>query len=225
MRFATRAGTTLSLSAWLLTNICHGQILLNGSFENQTTGGIYLWNNSLTINPIDANWTFSGSGVQLGAETGIRYHTPGDIADDGLWVAFVQTVGASIRQTVVFPTSGEFELRYSVAGRNTGPGDVGGDLYYQVSLENLGVIESGTTFSNQPWDRRSVRFHAEAGTAVFEVLATGIPGGWGPDQTLLLDRMSITPVPEPEEWTALAAATLLVGAIAIRRKSRTSQQS
>lgn len=225
MRRAIRTCVALFASGWALTSICSGQIILNGSFENPTTGGTYPYGNSLAIHPIDANWSFFGAGVQLGTESGVHFDTPGNTADDGSWVAFLQGVGANLRQTLFFPTSGDFELQYSVAGRNTGPGNVGGDLNYQVSLEGLGVIENGTTFSYQPWDRRSVRFHAEAGTAVFEILAAGIPGAWGNDQSLLLDRISITPVPEPEEWTVLVAATLLVGAVAIRKKGRTGPQA
>jgi len=99
--------------------------------------------------------------VQLAAKTGIRFNTRGDIADDGSWLAFVQGVGESIRQTMVCPTSGEFQLRYSVAGRNTGPGNVGGDLNYQVTLEGGGLLEAGEMGETTHHRSRHQRAHLE----------------------------------------------------------------
>lgn len=199
----------------LLALPSHASLILDGSFESATSGGTYPYGNSLVYGPTSPFWTFApGAGEQNGTEGGVHFEVPGNAAQDGLKIAFVQGVGSSIGQSFLAPTAGTYSLSYYVAGRDSGgAGNVAGNLTYEVWLDAT-LIATDATVSSQPWTLKTYSFAAVAGPHALSFIGTGTPAG-APDQTMLLDNVSI--VPEPQECLLLAGLGL-AGFAAVRRR-------
>jgi len=128
----------------------------------------------------------------------------------GFWVsgtptgqyAFLQTNGdpvanGNISVLVAFPGPGTFQLNYQIAGRIPIPGSFGGAANYSVTMSGGLLSAQGASRDNQPFTPQSNTFTVfNPGNYTLTFANTGPVNtpGISPDETLLVDTVSVTPV-------------------------------
>lgn len=184
-----------------------GQIVfLDGGFETPETGGSYPFGNSLVYSPTGTPWNFAGSaGTQGYPISGVFLQASPPI--EGSHLAFLQGAGSSISQDITLPAYGTYSLSYYIAGRQYDDPN-GGSLNYQVLLDTT-VLESDSTADFQGWTLKSVTLVAPAGSYQLSFDGVSVPSGRSNDQTAFVDAITITAVPEPVEFAAVAALALV----------------
>lgn len=183
-------------------------LVMVGSLGNQTFASNLLVNGSFeypAFGPTAWSYGTSGADWAFNSRSGItRLISAWDgyvLAPEGNQVAFLQReqgVSGSIVQSFTIPASGEYRLSFWERGRS-----LAGNLTYNLELDGT-VLDTLTTTTGQPGEPFSevgLRFHAASGLHTLAFVAVSQLGS---DDSVLLDDVSITPVPEPT-WTALAA--------------------
>ncbi len=209
-RFCGLVAATLVTVGSLGNQTFASNLLVNGSFEYPAFGPT-----GWSYGTSGADWAFNDfSGITRLISAWDGYV----LAPEGNQVAFLQRyqgVNSSIVQSFTVPASGEFRLTYWQRGRS-----LAGNLTYNLELDGT-VLDTLTATTGQPGEAFSevgLNFHAASGLHTLAFVAVSQLGS---DDTVLLDDVTITPVPEPT-WTALAAGLGTLFFVAWRRRERTN---
>ncbi len=171
---------------------------LNGTFEDPSTAG-YPYS-AIGSPPATATqpWTFIQGGIAAdygGLGFGVTGTPTGQYA-------YLQGNGASMSQSVYFPSAGTYDFRFVFAGRDPASGG-GGTTTFTASISGGLLSDSYSTSDGQPFTNTSTRFTvATAGTYTLSFNNT-TPAANG-DQSLLVDSVRINriPVATPQNVTA-----------------------
>ena len=188
------------------------QTISNGSFELPALGATPF---ASVIN----DWGGSGGSAGVSQNVSGGFSVTGGAAS-GVQYAYLQGASSGIfNNQVNLTASTQYTLNYSVAGRVNG----GGHTAYQVLLNNSTLLASGSTTTGMAFTNNALSFVATtSGLQEIRFVVTGTGGDPNPDQTMLLDLVTIISngvVPEPGA-IALIALSLPAG-LALRRR-RTS---
>ena len=189
------------------------QTINNGSFELPALGATPF---AAVIN----DWGgVSGGSAGVSQNVAAGFSVTGGAAS-GVQYAYLQGANSGIfNNQVNLTASTQYTLNYSVAGRLNG----GGNTAYQVLLNNSTLLASGSTTTGMAFTNNALSFVATtSGLQEIRFVVTGTSGDPNPDQTMLLDLVTIVSngvVPEPGAL-ALIALSRPAG-LALRRR-RTS---
>jgi len=175
--------STLFLDKISLTSASTGVSVGNSGFESPNVGSYYYL--AFQYNPTTVagsqDWTFKGySGI---AGNGSGFTVGSSNAPEGGQVAFLQSNGSDMAQSLSFPVSGNYTLSLSTAQR--GNWNVASQQAYVYLDGNFigSISPSSATFQTT-----TISFSASQGS--HRLSFTSVVGG---DSTLFLDRISITP--------------------------------
>ena len=198
----------------LVSSGSQAQLISNGSFESPSLG-------SLPSQPIVTGWTGTGGSAGVTQNVAGGFLASGG-AVDGTQFAYLQGAGAGIYQQVSLAANTSYTLNFSTAGRYSGPvNPSGGNASYSVLINNV-LLASGSTTTGMAFTNNSASFISTIATQ-YEVkfLVTGTLGDPDPDQTVLLDFVSLVSngvVPEPGSLALIGLAIPAVGLVLRRRK-------
>ncbi len=183
---------------------------VNGGADGASYGGpdyMGLAVGSTTI----TGWTVSGPGNGVDWLT-----TPKFGALDGFHsVDLTHTIASSISTTIPTITGDVYDLSFgaaAVADTTSNTGSVSAGL---LQNKNFTATWSNST-ATQKFDPFSFQFTATGTSTTITFLSTNqLPGSstYGP----VIDRVSVTAVPEPGEWAMMFGGLGLIGFIAMRR--------
>lgn len=188
----------------------------NGSFEtsNVSAGG-YLYAGNVIADP----WVFTG-GAGISANSG---SWGAATALDGTSYAFLQNI-SSISQSFI-GSAGDYTVSFALAQR-TNAGAVGTQKIevlfdgQKLSAQANGQIRPsvfGDDDAYGGWTAYSFNLGAlAAGTHTLSFAGLYATG----DNTVFLDKVAVTAVPEPESYALLLAGLGLLGAVARRRQQK-----
>ena len=144
-----------------------------------------LGSGAFQYNPVGASWTYSGTSGLAGNGSAFTVNNPS--APVGNQVAFIQSLG-SISQNIVF-VPGTYDLSFSAAQRGN----------YQSSTQTFQVLVDGTvvgTFNTLTGTSYATlttsSFTVTAGSHTIIFQGTNLNGG---DNTVLIDKLAINPLP------------------------------
>jgi hypothetical protein len=189
------------------------QTINNGSFELPSLG-------ATPFTALIQDWGgVSGSSAGVSQNVAGGFSVTGGAAS-GLQYAYLQGANSGIFNNQVNLTTGtQYTLNYSVAGRLNG----GGNTTYQVLLNNGTLLASGSTTTGMAFANNSLTFVATTtGLQEIRFVVTGTNGDPNPDQTMLLDLVTILSngsVPEPGALALLALSLPAAGLVFRRRRS------
>ena len=219
---ALTAFLTIALGA--TDRVSAQNFVFNGSFESPALGfGNYQYGAI-----VGSGWAFmtsptvGGSGITHVPSlwTGASGRPPFS-APDGNQIAFLQSVGNSLSQTITLPSDGSYSMSYQHAGRSffppvSGNPSQGGNLTYSILMDSVPLGTFSTT-TDMPFTSIALTFAGTSGAHLFEFLAVS-GGAETVDQTAFFDGVSVTAVPEPTAWP-FAALGVGLWALARRRRS------
>jgi hypothetical protein len=205
---------TIAFGALLISGVAaRAQTINNGSFELPALG-------ATPFTALIQDW-----GGAPGSSAGVSQNVAGGFsvtggAASGLQYAYLQGANSGIfNNQVNLTASTQYTLNYSVAGRLNG----GGNTTYQVLLNNSTLLASGSTTTGMAFTNNSLNFVAtNTGLQEIRFVVTGTGGDPNPDQTMLLDLVTILsngPVPEPGALALLALSLPAAGLVLRRRRT------
>jgi len=193
---------------WLAaTGVVNGQTVVNGSFEIGTDPGSSI--------PLDApnstaifGWTLQSGSIDY---IGTRW-----VAGDGVRCVDLTGVSAGTLSQMIngFVPGQDYRLSFLMAG-NPEAGPLVKSLQASIGSVSQTFSFDGTGFTpgNMGWSQRTLDFTASSSSLTLSFLSLN-PGTAGP----ALDRILITPVPEPGTLALLALGGAVSGWWLRRRK-------
>lgn len=175
----------------------------------------YEYSNTLQGHPA---WVFTANCGLLRTAYDSGFFSPPTPA--GTQAAFLQAYQGRlgyIQQTVFFPNSGRFRLRWLDAGRSA---QEGGNADYVVRVDNM-VISNNRTQTAQPFTARSAEFEVTSGEHSLQFALVGPTAG---DQTSLIDDIMIEAISvdeglptissQPQSQTAAIGSSVTLSVVA-----------
>ncbi|MBK9234546.1 MAG: DUF642 domain-containing protein [Rhodoferax sp.] len=187
-------------------------MVINGDFESPNAVTISCYQNSVA-----GSWTSFGPGGNLGSglvESG--YSTAGltwpvaRSGTQGMFVNYKDFAGTKVAQTISLTANTSYQLSFSLAGIN---GDAGVPSV-DVTLGNGVGTRNFTSAANASWSDLTWNFTAlTTGSTILSFTAMGGPVNI--DAVVL----SVSPVPELSPSAMMAAGLVVLGGLALRRRS------
>jgi hypothetical protein len=190
---------------------------------NFGSGGNDIVNNGLTLSPnggnfvvLDGDATISSSQQSQGQISQTIQHL-----DPGLTYGVSFFWAAAQQFNHPGETMEQLRVSFCAPGQSAGPGV---SIGTQVSFEpegRQGCSEFTQVVTNphaafHPWTEETFDFKASSSTEVLSFLALGHPEGGPP--LVLVDGVSMAPVPEPSTWLLLGIGLALIVGIAYYRR-------
>lgn len=205
---------TIAFGALLISGGgARAQTINNGSFELPALG-------ATPFTALIQDW-----GGAPGGSAGVSQNVAGGFsvtggAANGLQYAYLQGANSGIfNNQVNLTASTQYTLNYSIAGRLNG----GGNTTYQVLLNNSALLASGSTTTGMAFTNNSLSFVAtNTGLQEIRFVVTGTNGDPNPDQTMLLDLVTIASngvVPEPGALALIGLSLPAAGLVFRRRRA------
>jgi choice-of-anchor C domain-containing protein len=202
-----------ALSAPLIASAAPN-LITNGDFEN------YSWASSSSLaetvfgGPSNAivGWTVGGTSVDV-IRNSVLYGSISGNSIDMFGTPGPGSLSQSFSTVIGQQYSIQFDLSYN---------DGGGNFNLQPDMFSVYVSLNGGAATNFVGTRPSATHYSESFTATtgLTTLKFASPASYVDSSGATLDNVSVTAVPEPETYAMLIAGLGLMGAVAVRRKSK-----
>lgn len=208
-----------ALAIGLIPAVASAQIVTNGGFEQPTVG-----NPCCTTSPPDPlpGWTATPN-VNVVNGTFNGTNTPGpNLASEG--TQYLDLVGqggmGSISQLLTLTPGQLYNLTFAFSNNGFSPNEsTSASASFSIDGLTGSVTHNTATPTNLDWQIFSGSFTA-TGTNTLSFINTA----GGPNEGILLDAISVTPLPEPATWAMMLLGFGAIGlATGRRRQSRLAQ--